>query len=617
MAATRTLAELYRQTIPCGVWQDGTELLIVFESERESCGIVWYDAKGKEKERISFKEKHRQGKGYVMTLPAKKYKKYQYLFFEGDKLVPDVHAKALAVPASYGEQWSVTDLKAGIPENDFDWGEDFFPRLAYKDCVVYLAHVRGFTAHSSSEVKHKGTFDGIREKIPYLKELGITTLELQPAYEFPEYPLQEEYEELSKSSYYLPEDGKCASKLLNYWGYKTGYYFLPKKAYSKGNPTQELKELVKELHGNQMELVMQFYFPTEIKRKDIPFILQYWVEEYHVDGFRLMGMNLPVVQIAELEALRDTKFWYENPEELLRAESIRTNCTNWARYNSEYLYAMRKWLKGDEDMLDTCLQHMRRVPMNYAQINYFTNYSGFTLMDLVSYDRKHNEANGEENRDGDNYNCSWNCGEEGMTRKRKVQQLRIRQMKNAMMLLLFSQSTPLIFMGDEFGNSQSGNNNPYCQDNETTWLDWKLLTKHQKFYQFFKEMVTFRKAHPVLHPQSQATGMDYRGCGYPDLSYHGEKAWKPDRAYDKRHIGVLYYEQDGENSKASNFYYLAINLHWQEHQLALPLLPKGLKWQLMVTTGQVKADEKVGECITLEGRSISLYASIKEKKVRK
>lgn len=611
MAVTRTFQELYRKTVPCGVWQDGNELVIIFESHKEPCGIIWYDAKGKELERITFQAGDRTGSRYVVTLPLKKYQNARYLFFEGEELVADAYAKELAVPQCYGRQWSMEDLKAGIPTPKFDWGKDCHPRLAYGDSIVYLAHVRGFTAHTSSGVTHPGTFEGIREKLPYLKDLGITTLELQPAYEFPEYPLREEYAQLAKSRYDLPLDGSCPERLLNYWGYKLGYYFLPKKAYSHGNPMKELKELVKALHKNGMELILQFYFPKEVKGRDIPFILQYWVEEYHVDGFHLMGENLPIALIGETASLQDTKFWYHNPVE--SGLEGTTAYENWAYYNNDYMYPLRKLLRGDEHVLEEALKYMRQLPEGCGRINFLTNYFGLTMMDLVSYDRKHNEVNGEGNRDGGDFNCSWNCGEEGPTRKKKIQQLRERQIKNAMILLFGSQGTPLLFMGDEFGNSQKGNNNPYCQDNEITWLDWKLLEKHGDIHQFCKEMIALRMEHSILHPKEQAAGIDYRCCGYPDLSYHGELAWQPDTMYYNRHIGILYCGQHPVNHKDSVFYYFAMNLHWEEHTLAMPQLPKGWKWQSVTATGEAKADA-AGQHILLEGRSICIYKSVKEKK---
>ncbi len=614
MAGIKTLQDLYLNQIPCGVWLDGNELVIIFESASRNCGIVWYDVSGRETERLYFQEKHRSGNRYIVTVAYKKYKHWFYMFLEEETLLLDENAKVLTVPNTYGVQWSATELKAGIPDSSFRWGKDASPNLSYADSVIYLAHVRGFTAHKSSGVTYPGTFSGMREKIPYLKGLGITTLELQPIYEFPEYPLKEEYEKLQQTSYFLPPDN-CPDNYLNYWGYKKGYYFLPKKAYSHGNPSAELKELIKELHANHMEVILQFYFPAEVKKKDIPFILEYWVAEYHVDGFHLMGENLPIAQIGETACLKDMKFWYGNPDEIAGNKETVGEIRNWAGYNSEYMYPMRKFLRGDEYVLEKAVQFMKALPEDMGQINYLTNYFGMTMMDMVSYDRKHNEANGEGNRDGDDFNCSFNCGEEGSSRKKKTLQLRTRQIKNALSLLFLSQATPLLFMGDEMGHSQQGNNNPYCQDNEITWLNWELLEKNKEIYDFCKAFITLRFSNPILHPSVPARGMDYCSCGYPDLSCHGEKAWRPDMMYYNRHIGMLYCGAPSLGKKTPFFYYIAMNMHWEEHQLALPKLPKGLQWDCVQSTGLTRTiSSQEGDYITLEGRTIAVYTSAETKK---
>ncbi len=613
MAGMKTLQELYLNHIPCGVWLDGEDLVIIFESPSRNCGVVWYDTRGRETERIYFQEQQRSGNRHIMVLPYKKYKNASYMFLEDEKLLLDENAKVLTVPDAYGVQWSGEELRAGIPDCSFRWGKDRAPGLSYADSVIYLAHVRGFTAHKSSQVTYPGTFSGMREKIPYLKELGVTTLELQPVYEFPEYPLKEEYEKLQQTSYFLPPD-KCPDNYLNYWGYKKGFYFLPKRAYSHGNPSSELKELIKALHANHMEVILQFYFPAEVKKKDIPFILEYWVAEYHVDGFHLMGENLPIAQIGETACLKDIKFWYGNPDEVCAEKETIGSYENWAGYNSEYMYAMRRFLRGDEHVLEKALDFMKYIPDGMGQINYMTNYFGMTMMDMVSYDRKHNEANGEGNRDGDDFNCSFNCGEEGPSRKKKVLQLRSRQIKNALSLLFLSQGTPLLFMGDEMGHSQQGNNNPYCLDNEITWLNWELSEKNKEIHDFCRDMIALRLAHPILHPQARTKGLDSRSCGYPDLSCHGEKAWQPDFMYYNRHIGMLYCGAPHMGSKDSVFYYIAVNLHWEEHKLALPKLPRGLKWQCVQSTGAVELSAVEGEYLTLEGRTICVYTSVEAKK---
>ena len=239
-----------------------------------------------------------------------------------------------------------------------------------------------------------------------------------------------------------------------------------------------------------------------------------------------------------------------------------------------------------------------------------SNYFGFTLMDMVSYDYKHNEENGQDNRDGNDYNASWNCGEEGITRKKKILALRYKQLKNAMCMLLLSQSTPLIFMGDEFGNTQYGNNNPYCQDNKTTWLDWRGLEKQQEIYAFWKQLVAIRKQYPILSPENELRIMDYLACGYPDLSYHGRNAWRPQLESYYRYVGMMYCGKYAtkKDGKEDVFLYVGLNMHWEPHELALPKLPKGLKWvKLCATAEGIK--EKTELTRLIPERSVVVFKS--------
>lgn len=478
----------------------------------------------------------------------------------------------------------------------------------------------------SSGVSSKGSFNGIREKIPYLKEIGITTLELQPCYEF------EEIEEKADELQYLSSMDGCKAKVerkINYWGYKKGYYYAPKAAYAENNPVTELKGLIKELHKNKMELIMQFYFPLEVNRNEIRDILRFWANEYHVDGFHLMGENLPVEMIAGDQMLADRKilFYRFNGTEIEEFREYR-GFPHLCEYNDQYMYDMRKFLKGDENTLEKALQNMRYLPSGIGAVHYMTNYYGLTLADLVSYDYKHNEANGENNRDGNDYNASWNCGEEGITRSKKIKKLRFRQLKNAMCLLMFSQSIPLIFMGDEFGNSQKGNNNPWCQDNTLTWLDWSVSEKNHELLSFWKELVELRRKHKVLHPEKAMQMMDTESCGYPDLSYHDENAWRGSANHHQRYIGIMMCETEKERKtttgEAENcFIYLAINMHWEKHKLAFPRLPKGLTWRLLIDTSEESPKQDENEIIhgvedvkdlfrEIPPRSIAVLVSEKE-----
>ena len=410
---------------------------------------------------------------------------------------------------------------------------------------------------------------------------------------------------------------------LNYWGYKKAFYYAPKSAYSySGDAVKEMKDMIFQLHANNMELIMQFYFPEDVKIMEISEILRYWVLEYHVDGFHLMGNRIPAEILSEDAMLSGTKLFFDNINtDVIYGRDEIPAFRNLAFYRDDYLYTMRRFLKGDEGMQDSVLYQMRHIPAKAGRIHFLTNYYGFTLMDLVTYDHKHNEANGEDNRDGNDYNCSWNCGEEGPSRKAKVKGLRIRQIKNAMCLLLFSQSTPLIFMGDEFGNTQRGNNNPYCQDNLIAWLDWNQKKKNEEIAGFWKQLVELRREHPILHPENELRLMDYIGCGYPDLSYHGQNAWQPQTEYYNRQIGLMFCGKYAvkDNGEEDDFLYLAMNMHWEKHELALPKLPRGMNWKMLISTEKKgpEDDLKDGQgaysnMCTLGARSIAVYISVKE-----
>lgn len=560
-------------------------MLFEFSSKSQVCGIVFYDDKHREIKRVAFHEDERKGLVYTKDIPIES--ECYYLFYEEETLKPDYKAKMLS-SSKYGVFRSISDCKGVCRFTDFEWKKDYLPKLEYKDSVFYTLHVRGFTMHSSSGVSNRGTYLGILEKIPYLKEIGITTLELQPAYEFLE--LDAPFERTHGFS--LPSYSKEIvlndnSQKLNYWGYKRGFYYAPKGAYAVNNACTEFKTLICELHKNNMELIMQFYFPDEFKRSEIPQILHYWREEYHVDGFHLMGNRLPVDLIAEDDLLADTKLIYYNfPTEQLYQYNEKPFFINLAEHEDGYMYDLRRFLKGDDNMMNRVLSQMRYIPDKAGRIHYLTNYNTLTMMDMVTYDYKHNEINGEENSDGTDYNASWNCGEEGPTKKKKVRQMRMKQIKNAYSLLLFSQSTPKIFMGDEFGNTQKGNNNPYCQDNQISWLDWSLQSKNKELLEFWKRLILFRKEHSILHPKKQLLLMDTLSCGYPDLSYHSESAWKLKAESYTRHIGIMYFDQC-EESKASmqgKFIYIAVNMHWDVHRVGLPKLPHNMRWQLVFDT---------------------------------
>lgn len=619
------MTDLNRQMrpYPLGAEIESDGIRFSFVSKETDCGIILFDrATGKKLDRIPFSPEDRIGNVYCKTIDSIDASRITYQFYTDDRAIPDRRARVFPGRAVYGKEREWSDLKAGFLTQGFDWEGDRRPRIPYHQALIYCLHVRGFTKHSSSKVKNRGTFAGIQEKITYLKEIGVTTLELQPAYEFTEIPPREEL--LMEFPYGAgPMDGDSRTlRKLNYWGYKEGYYYAPKAAYAASeDPTVEFKELVRALHKNGMELVMQMYFPSGVNRCEIPDILRFWLLEYHVDGFHLMGDDIPADLLAADDIMADIKLWYYHfNTDYIYSRDERPEYPNVAEYNDAWCCDMRRFLKGDEGMVGSALYHMRHIPWKFGCIHYMSNYSGFTLADMVTYDYKHNEANGEENRDGTDYNLSWNCGEEGTTRRKKIRELRIKQIKNAMSLVILSQSTPLIFMGDEFGNSQKGNNNPYCQDNVTAWLDWNVCKKNGEIFEFWKQLVSFRREHPILHPERELRLMDDMACGYPDLSYHGQNAWRPQTDVPFRHVGVLLCGKYARVETGDDgFVYLALNMHWESHELALPRLPKGQEWKTYISTettgGPIRETSEGEEELTrrIPPRCIVVYISVPSK----
>ncbi|MCH5269989.1 MAG: hypothetical protein J1E83_04495 [Lachnospiraceae bacterium] len=593
--------------LPLGVqaYKDGINFAYV--SATENCGVVLFDRKTKKEfARLPFQRENRVGNVYTMFIKDVEPEKLAYCFYEEGRFLADERGRAFLGGTPYGAVKREQPVKlAVLPPPEYNWGGDRPREIPYEDSIVYCMHVRGFTRHTSSGVKARGTFAGLAEKLPYLKELGITTLELQPVYEFDEV-------EAHRLDNPFGDTDKAIPGRKNYWGYTEGCYYSPKSAYAYSkDAVTEFKDLVKSIHQNGMELILQFYFTNRVTDAERLAILRYWVLEYHVDGFHLKGENIRQDIPAQDPVLARTKLWYYGFHTEMQTDGNTSGQERFlAEYRDAYRYDMRRFLKGDEGMLQSVLQHMRRNPAKCGQINFLTNYDGFTLMDLVSYERKHNEDNGENNQDGNDYNASWNCGQEGPARKKAILQLRMKQIKNALLLLFLSQGTPLLFMGDEFGNSQRGNNNPYCQDNDITWLNWKNLESGREIYTFVKELIALRKEHPVLHQSRELRLMDYGACGYPDVSYHGEAPWKPDTSVYSRQVGIMYcgkYAQKDRNT-SDDFFYAAYNMHWESHSFALPKLPKNMHWERCIASWPNVAAQSLEESasVNIPGRCICL-----------
>lgn len=614
------------QPYPLGAYVlNGGVNFSVVNSSDEDCSVILYKKGVEQKVRIDIDRSNRIGNISCIFVEDLQPGEYEYNFRIGDKVFVDPYAKRIMGNEKWrGAEFKQPFLRGGFYSREFDWQGAQQPHIPYNESIMYCLHVRGFTKHRSSGVKHRGTFEGIIEKIPYLKELGVNSLELMPAYEFEEcewasgaelalsqtieYQVQHIDEELS-----MDKEPQRARR-LNYWGFKEAYYFAPKASYSSdANPCVEFKKMVRELHKNGIEVIMQFYFPDNIKPGYILDIIKHWVIEYQIDGVHLKGGKVPVTLIATEPILANAKIMCEHfsLDEIYAGAEIPAY-KNLGYYRDEFMYDMRKYLKGDSDMLKSFQYHMRNISASCGVVNYITNYYGFTLNDLVSYDRKHNEENGENNSDGNDYNYSWNCGVEGPSRKKAINQLRKRQMKNALCFLFTAQGTPLIMSGDEFGNSKNGNNNSYCQDNETGWVDWRGLSKNADIYEFAKLLIKFRQAHGILHLDTSLSMLDRYGCGYPDLSYHGEEAWKAQLDSYNRHIGIMYCGTDSEG-KEGDYIYIAYNMHWETHRFALPSLAD-YEWVHVFDTNETPIaveSDKGSSYADIPPRSIAVLAGRK------
>ncbi len=590
-------------------------------------GIILYDKKHRNGARIPFPEEGRVGSVYAMLLEGYQNREFSYLFYCGDKVWQDPYCRKTEYSSKYGVPGKAL-AHCMVPDTAYDWEEDKAPGISYENTVLYALHVRGFTKHKSSGVKHRGTYAGLTEKIPYLKELGITSLVLMPSYEFDEIQVQANisaalsmeqaaasYKQTAgngaENAYFTGTEEKPWK--INYWGFCRGLYYCPKSGYAHSrDAVTEYKDMVRELHRNGIEVLMQFYFPPEVASVDMLDILKYWTVEYHIDGFHVLGVDLPIGMFAEEPLLSGTKLL--TIQQYCPPESTET-MRNVGWLSEGFMYDIRRLLKGDDNMINRFIFHVRNNRPEVGIINYIAKWEGFCLADLVSYDRKHNEDNGEDNRDGTDYNCSWNCGVEGRSRKKYITQLRMKQMKNALTMVFLAQGTPLLYNGDEFGNSQGGNNNPYCQDNAVTWIKWNQMESNGQLLDYTRMLIDLRRSHPVLHSPMPLKGMDYLSCGYPDISFHGREAWRPDTSPVSRTIGIMYCGYYGEidGHRDEDFIYFGINLHWEKHSLGLPKLPRGKVWKLCVSTDSenqtVEKDDGNLQEITLAPRTIVIYTT--------
>ena len=560
------MREVQGQPLPLGINISGDHVnFSVAVPEGERCWLLLYRA-GEEEPKERYEMTEAIGEVRFLALEGMDPADYEYNYMIGGEVTVDPYARGLAGRDIWGKERDIQkhEVRGVLKNGRYDWEGDEPLKLPFHSIVAYSLHVRGFTKHTSSGVEKKGTFSGVVEKLPYLKDLGINQIQCMPVYEFEE-----------------------CGRFRNYWGYGQAYYFAPKSAYAaSGDGERELKDMVKACHKEGIEVVLEMPFTGDTSKQLMEECLRYYCLEYHIDGFLLNPYVAPMDAIHADPILKHTKI-------LVHDTGFQT--------------VMRRFLKGDEGMVRDVMYWLRHQSETKEILNMITGQTGFTLRDLVSYDGKHNEANGEQNQDGPDYNYSWNCGAEGPSRKKAVTELRKNQTRNAFFLLLLAQGTPCILAGDEFGNTQKGNNNVYCQDNPVGWLDWSGLEKHPELHDFVKELIAFRKKHPVFWPEKEMTGMTYSKKGVPDVSYHGENAWRVPLEVSSRQLGV-YYSGTDRTGEGDEDCFVAYNMHWLEHTFALPALPRGKKWYRIASTQEGILDKA-------EPLDVLKFAEVKERTI--
>jgi len=567
--------------------KEGAYFSAVLPAIRE-CGVIIFDLNGKEKpEKIPFDKSLSCGNVYSCLITGLSLKGKGYRFFCDEKDFVDDYAVSVAGNELFGKGADISKLM-GITEASKDpkgFDSDRPLKHTYENTILYLAHLRGFTMGNPGSSKDKGTFRAFEKEIPYLKDLGITAVLLMPVYEFVEKELKSVSEPETKASLNgFREDEN--SKKVNFWGFCKAFPFAVKRSYADSSePGFELKKFVKKLHDNDIECLFTVFSDIFKDTGSILDCLRYYVYEYHADGFRIVGNSRFNEEICKDPFLYDSKLIFEGDPSFVPFDETKT-FRNIAIIGDSFERQGRRFLKSDEDAVSYLSYAVRENSRIYSPIRNITDFSGFTLYDVFSYNRKHNEANNEENLDGTDYNYSWNCGFEGETGKRHVNALRLKQCKNAMLLMLLSQGTPMLVAGDEVLNTAYGNNNPYCQDNETGWVLRGKTKASREFKAFVSNLIAFRKRHSILHQPNELKLFDYRSCKMPDVSFHGEEAWKIDQTPASREFAVLYsgeyarqYTKETEDSV-----YIIYNMYWEKRAFVLPVQGPKVKWSLLYSS---------------------------------
>lgn len=600
--------------------------------------------------RIPFPDSYRIGDTYSMLVFDIKPDEFEYAFsfdgpyepakgllFNEENVLLDPYSRAVTGQRKWGEKpegGKDFEYRARVVKSNFDWGNIKQLEQPFEDLVIYETHVRGYTKDKSSGVSAPGTFAGLKDKIPYLKDLGINAVELMPIFEFDE----------MESARVV--DGV---QLYNYWGYNTVSFFAPNTSYAfneeHNHEGDELKSLIKALKENGIEVILDvvfnhtaegnemgpcfsfkgidnnvYYMLTPdahyynfsgcgnvmncnhpVVRNFIIDCLRHWAIEYRVDGFRfdlasILGRDQNGAPMANPPILESLAFDPVLGKMKLIAEAWDAgglyqvgsfpSWNRWAEWNGRYRDDMRSFLKGDDGMAGNAITRITGSRDLYssesrghkASVNFLTCHDGFTLYDLYSYNEKHNEKNGWNNTDGDNNGHSWNCGAEGETDDPNVNGLRRRLIKNAFAALLCSRGPAMFFAGDEFCNTQFGNNNAYCQDNIISWLDWSRLEEFKEIHDFVRHMIQFRKEHPILRKMTKPSS-----CQFPEISVHNGTPFNASTDYKTKLIGIMYAGRNEEDTEDDIVFY-CMNAYWEPLVMQLPVLPNGKHWHVDTNT---------------------------------
>lgn len=568
-------------------------------------------------------------------------KDYEYTYEVKGYPFVDPRCRLLVGRSQYGKKLGNRErknLRAAICTDSYNWQDDHRIGTPLSDTILYKLHVRGFTKLAG--VKHKGTYLGLSEKCEYLSELGVTAVLLMPVFEFNEMiepGVSEEVPVFQTTRFYkssaienpdIPENMEEAfhspseKTKVNYWGYTDHYFFFAPKAGYAANPEKadvEFKDMVRKLHKAGIEVLLEVNLPAGTNRSLILDALRFWVREYHIDGFRLNLEQTDACMLAEDPFLSGTKLIGSGWNAVVKRDGLNQD-NHLAEYHEGFLTDARHFLKSDEGYAGNFARRMTGRADGSGIVNFITDHNGFTLADLYMYDMKHNEANGENGRDGRDYNYSWNCGTEGPDRRKKIRTLRLQMKKNALLSLLLSQGTPMLLSGDEFGNSQGGNNNAYCQDNETGWVDWKMQRSNAELFRFTKDLIALRKAHPVLHNELRLRGVDYLSSGLPDVSYHGTKAWFFEEAPYNRVVGILLCGNFAKVNRTENdhSFYLIFNMYWEAQNFDIPNLPENATWKVAVSScPELTGMPVTAATVSIPARTVAVLESVKPEPAKK